>query len=174
MGEKKIIILNGKGGVGKDTLCKIAAKHYKTDMVSSIDPIKRIAEQIGWDGVKDSKSRRFLSELKRLCAEFNDFPTQYLMQETKKFFESEKVLLFVQIREPSEIDKFKSAVKGRFGITCHTLLIEQSHGRSIWENESDDNVTNYNYDYRYVNDSPLEQTEDCFIAFLSSYMQKSI
>ena len=29
MTKKVVIIINGKGGSGKDTLCELAAKHYK-------------------------------------------------------------------------------------------------------------------------------------------------
>ena len=87
---KKIIVINGKGGVGKDTLCEITKKYYRTVIVSSIDPIKNIANQIGWDGTKDPKSRKLLSDLKRLCIEYNDFPTRYLVKEVCRFLEGEE------------------------------------------------------------------------------------
>ena len=31
---KLTIVINGKGGVGKDTLCRFAAERYKTENVS--------------------------------------------------------------------------------------------------------------------------------------------
>ena len=165
---KKIVIINGECGVGKDMLCEITKKYYKTEMVSSIDPMKSIAKQIGWDGVKDTKSRKLLSELKRLCIEYNDFPTNYLLGEVLNFLEGEKEILFVQIREPLEIDKFKDAVKQRFEIICDTLLIRRGDKSIEWGNQSDDNVNNYSYDNIYINNLPADQVEKDFINFLST------
>ena len=54
--EKIVIIINGLGGAGKDTLCDLVAKHYKVRNVSAITPIKNIAQKYGWNGEKDVKS----------------------------------------------------------------------------------------------------------------------
>lgn len=69
--DKLVVIINGSGGVGKDTVCDAAAAFWKTRNISSITPILRVAESAGWDGVKTPASRRFLSELKQSCTEFN-------------------------------------------------------------------------------------------------------
>lgn len=45
--NKIVIIINGRGGVGKDTLCDFAAKHYKVENISSITPIKDLAKLCG-------------------------------------------------------------------------------------------------------------------------------
>jgi adenylate kinase family enzyme len=50
--NKLAIVINGGGGAGKDTLCDMAAKHFDVVNVSSIDPIKRIARENGWNGEK--------------------------------------------------------------------------------------------------------------------------
>ena len=34
--EKRVVIINGKGGVGKDTLCNIIGKKYAVKNISSI------------------------------------------------------------------------------------------------------------------------------------------
>lgn len=52
---KCIIVINGAGGVGKDTLCDFASKYYKTMNVSSVDPIKEAAYILGWKGTKQLK-----------------------------------------------------------------------------------------------------------------------
>lgn len=163
---KKIIIINGEGGVGKDMLCDITKKYYKTENVSSIEPIKHIAKQIGWNGIKDDKSRKFLSELKRISIEYNNYPTCYLLEKVLNFLEGEKEILFVQIREPSEIKKFKSTVKQKFNVICDTLLIKRGDKSKKWENSSDDNIKNYDYDNIYINNLPVNQVEQDFILFL--------
>ena len=55
--EKCVVIINGKGGVGKDTLCDIVSKKYCVSNVSSITPIKQIAQMGGWKGGKENKDR---------------------------------------------------------------------------------------------------------------------
>lgn len=75
---KTVIIINGKGGVDKDTLCDIAAYYYLVKNVSTIDPFKEIARKYaGWNGEKDLKSRKFLSDLKQLFIDYNDTPMRY-------------------------------------------------------------------------------------------------
>ena len=49
--EKTVIVINGAGGVGKDTLCEFAEKHYKVMNISSITPIKEIAAMCGYRDV---------------------------------------------------------------------------------------------------------------------------
>ena len=58
--EKIVIIINGKGGAGKDTVCEIAARYFNVEIISAITPIKDIARQHGWNGEKDNKARKFL------------------------------------------------------------------------------------------------------------------
>ena len=102
--EKLVIIINGVGGVGKDTLCDFAAKYYKIRKISAITPIKEIAQHYGWNGEKDERSRKFLSDVKRAFIEYNDLPTQYLLKQYEKFKKSEDEILFVHIREKEEIE----------------------------------------------------------------------
>ena len=83
--KKTVIVINGRGGVGKDTLCDFARAHFKVKNISSITPIKEIAAQCGWDGKKDNKSRKFLSDLKKLCVEYNDYPTVWALGQYKDF-----------------------------------------------------------------------------------------
>ena len=57
MMKKSVVIINGKGGVGKDTLCEVVAKKYSVRNVSSITPIKEIAKIGGWQGEKGNKDK---------------------------------------------------------------------------------------------------------------------
>lgn len=162
--KKTVIIINGNGGVGKDTLCEFAGERYEVMNISAITPIKEIAGQYGWKGEKDAKSRKFLADLKQIFVEYNDLPCQYLTQEYEKFLQSPAQILFVHIREGEEIDKFKRHVE----IPCITLLVRRDSGLESWGNASDDNVANYNYDYTYDNDKPLSEAKDDFVLFLEN------
>lgn len=166
--KKLVVIINGKGGVGKDTLCDFAAKYFKVKNVSAITPIKNIAMQNGWKGEKDAKSRRLLADLKKIFVEYNDLPLKYLSKEYNDFLKEDEEIMFVHIREGNEIDKFKKIVD----IPCIALLISRQTGNVHWGNESDDNVHEYTYDYEYQNDKSLQDAEEDFISFMKDVFCK--
>lgn len=166
--SKKAIVINGAGGVGKDTLCELAAKHFKVYNVSSITPIKEIAAMCGWSGAKDDTSRRFLSDLKRLCVEYNDYPTEWACRKYNDFLESDYDVMFLHVREPEEIAKFVSRTGGK----ALTLLVRGGSRmtKTSYGNASDDGVENYNYDYYFINDKDLLQAEKDFCSLLSTIL----
>ena len=165
--EKIVIIINGAGGAGKDTICDLTAKHYKVKNISAITPIKDIAQNYGWNGEKDARSRKFLSDLKRVFIDYNDLPTKYLYGQYKEFLESKNEILFVHIREKEEIEKFKKLVD----IRCKTLLIDrQNIDVEKWGNASDDEVKNFQYDLYFENNKSLAEIEQKLVSFLSSLL----
>ena len=170
--KKVAIVINGSGGVGKDTLCDLAAKHFKVRNISSVDPIKDIAKMCGWDGRKDDRSRKFLSDLKKLTVDYNDFPTVWATGMYRDFLLSEYEILFVHIREAEEIAKFVRATDG----AAKTLLIRGGDRmkKSSYGNASDDCVENYEYDYYFVNDKTLKEAEEDFKSFLSDILSEKI
>lgn len=164
--RKMIVVINGKGGVGKDTLCDFIAKRYHAMNVSSITKVKEIAKIAGWDGEKDEKGRKLLSDMKRALTEYGDLPTKYLLENVDEFFHSEDEILFVHIREVEEIKKFVQMIKDDCNIV--TLVVKRDTDVQCWKNKSDDEVENYNYDYIYHNDLPLEKAESDFTSFFES------
>ena len=166
--KKIVIIINGVGGAGKDTLCNFAAKHYLIDNISAITPIKDIARRYGWNGEKDPKSRKFLSDLKKAFINYNDLPTKYLLAQYETFLNSNNEILFVHIREKEEIEKFKQLVN----IKCITLFVDR-HDVNVekWGNSSDDEVRDYEYDIYFKNDKDLSEIENEFILVLSSLLE---
>ena len=166
--KKVAIVINGAGGVGKDTLCELAAKHFKVKNISSITPIKEVAALCGWDGTKDNKARKFLSDLKNLCVEYNNYPTVWAKQRYDEFLESDEEIMFVHIREAEEIKKFVDSTGG----VAKTLLIRGGKRMSNekYGNVSDDEVENYNYDLYFLNESTLEVAEIEFVELLRSVL----
>jgi hypothetical protein len=149
--NKKIIIINGQGGVGKDAFCNAIDHVFPCKIVSSIDAIKRIARAGGWKGEKTDPARKLLSDLKLAFSAYNDLPFKDMMQETRRFLVmDDHRILFVHIREPKEIEKFeKSASKL---CPCVTLLITRSQVERSFGNMADDNVKNYLYDFTFANE----------------------
>ena len=43
---KQVFIINGSGGVGKDTVCSAAAQSWKVQNISSITPILQVAKAV--------------------------------------------------------------------------------------------------------------------------------
>ncbi len=168
--KKTVLVINGAGGVGKDTLCELASKHFKVENVSSITPIKEIAALCGWSGRKDDKSRKFLADLKRLTVEYNDYPTRWATERYREFVLSDKEIMFLHIREPEEIAKFVSATEGR----AKTLLVRGGARmkRTVYGNAADDCVENYKYDYYFFNDKTICEAEAGFVALLSDIMSR--
>lgn len=170
--KKAVIVINGAGGVGKDTLCDAAATRFKTRNISTITPIKEIAAQCGWNGAKDNKSRKFLSDMKRLCADYNDFPTNWAKAQLEQFLQTDEQILFVHIREPEEIRKFVDATNG----VAKTLLVrggerfKQRFGG--YGNISDDGVENYTYDYYFDNDTCIEDAKSRFIEYMDRILSE--
>ena len=164
--EKTVIVINGAGGVGKDTLCEFAEKHFKVMNVSSITPIKEIAAMCGWQGEKTDKARKFLSDLKALSIEYNDYPTLWATERYKEFLKSDYEIMFLHVREGEEIAKFVRATEGR----AKTLLVRGGSRmtKSSYGNVSDDMVENYPYDFYFVNDKSLEEAERDFVEFLKN------
>ncbi len=168
---KLTVIINGSGGVGKDTLCRIAAHGYKVRNISSITPIKHIAKQCGWNGEKTDKARKFLADLKALTVGYNDFPSNWLMGEYADFLTTDEEILFVHIREPEEIAKFVRLTDG----DAKTLLVRggarMANRGALYGNHADDDVEDYAYDYYFDNDKPLSEVEPKFLALLAKMMK---
>ena len=164
--KKTAIVINGKGGVGKDTLCELAAKHFKIKNISSITPIKQIAAECGWSGEKTDKARKFLSDLKRLTIDYNDFPTAWAKKRYDEFLASDEDFMFLHVREPEEIEKFVNAT----GRKAKTLLVRggERMKKTSYGNASDDCVEDYEYDYYFINDKTLAEAEVSFTELLKT------
>lgn len=166
--KKLVVIINGNGGVGKDTLCDFAAETFKVRNISAITPIKDIASKYGWKGEKDAKARKLLADLKAVFIAYNDLPFLYIKEQYHQFLEEEEEVMFIHIREAEEIDKVKAYVT----IPCVTLLITRSQKQDqCWGNPSDDNVEKYEYDYRYRNDKQLIEAKNDFVEFLKKIFE---
>ena len=167
--KKQIFVINGSGGVGKDTICDAASRFWKTENISSITPILQVARAAGWDGVKTPAARRFLSRLKEVCTEFNDLPFAYCMERCRAFEQSDAQILFVHIREPEEIARFRAAVE----TPCAAILVRRptlEQARGALGNRSDDGVLSYDYDGVFVNDGALEELDEKVRSFFADFL----
>ena len=157
---KNIVVINGTGGCGKNTFIKLISKYKKVYNFSSIDKVKEIARIIGWDGTKDEKSRKFLSDLKNLTKEYNDMPYNCTKEAIEEFKNSDCEIMFIHIREPEEIKR----IVDTFG--AKTLFIKRENLNDITSNSSDGRVSKYKYDYSILN-TTLEEYEKKACEFIN-------
>lgn len=161
--KKRIVIINGTGGSGKDTFIDFCKKYAKVMNASSIDKVKEIAKLVGWDGGKTDKDRKFLADLKHLTTEYNDMAFNDIKKSVKKFLDNDDEILFIHIREPKEIEKAKKE------FNAVTLLVKREGLENIETNDADKNVDNYSYDYIIYN-STLEKLENDAKKFVNEIM----
>ena len=168
--KKLVIVINGKGGLGKDTLCESLRIDYRVTNISAITPIKEIAKAYGWNGEKDEKSRRFLANLKRVFVEYNDLPNRYLLNEYEKFVSDDAEILCVHIREKDQIEKFVKSVT----LPCITLLVKRNTGLpdKKYGNDADDGVEDYCYDYEFYNNDSIQISTEKFRTLIKEIMNR--
>lgn len=169
--NKQIFIINGSGGVGKDTFVKfisdelndIMKKFHTVVNFSSVDKVKEIAREIGWNGEKTEKDRKFLSDLKRLTGEYCDMPFESMKNSVNEFLRNEEnKILFLHIREPEEIARTVKEFDAK------TILVIRDSVKHITSNMSDENVFNYKYDYVIKNNGTLDELKNKAKEFLEN------
>lgn len=150
--KKHVFITNGMARCGKDTFAMFLSEMIPTLKYSSIEKVKDIARQCGWDGGKAEIDRKFLSDLKALTNEYSDMAFNDVSDRVNIFMSDDNFhqVMLIDIREPEEIEKAKII----FG--AKTILIKNDRVKQINSNMSDANVYNYDYDFVIENNGTLE------------------
>lgn len=164
--SKKVFIINGSGGVGKDTFCEYIGHYAKVKVISSIDLVKDYASKMGWNGSKTPRDRKFLSDLKDLLTKYNDYPFRDICQKVLWFKEDDNEFLFIHIREPEEIDRAKRE------FNAHTILMVNDNVKGIYSNHADARVLEYNYDIVIDNSGTLKDLDIIAKDFVEKWRNK--
>lgn len=142
-------------------------KRMMVEICSTVDFVKKIALECGWDGVKTPRNRKFLSDLKDLLTEWDDVPFQKILEKVEDLcLYSNDFLLFVDCREPKEIQRLKERLNA-------TTVLVRRLGDETKEtsNRADADVFNYKYDYTIKNYGSLDDLVVECVAFLD-YMKE--
>jgi hypothetical protein len=153
-GKHHIVVINGRGGVGKDTLIatldKLLGADYRTKSISAITPVKMAAmTYFGWDGAEEERDRKFLADLRQLIEDYNDSCMEYLKTQTYEHaFKNERsqnaTILFVHILEYDNIMRYCDWVRS-------TPYLDKNYQVTTISILSPDEEYDGNYDHMYVN-----------------------
>lgn len=163
-----VYVINGAPGSGKSTFCgkviDIVGKNWGFEL-STVDLVKQVATDLGWNGEKTLKNRKFLSDLKDLLTEWDDIPFKDTVRKVR-LIEDEfdrydlnfnEAAVFINCREPEEIQRLCMELHAK------PILIrrEAAEGAAV-SNHADANVLNFNYDIEITNNGDLRD-----LAFLA-------
>lgn len=154
----KIFVVNGCGGSGKTTfekmVCRICSEEgKKARILSTIEGVKSIAKQFGWNGEKELKDRKMLSDLKDLLTRYNDYPHTYIADKLQDAENDRCDLIFVDSREPEDIQRWCDEY------SALSILIDRGI-KIVYNNHADDDVDNYSYDIYISNKDDLRTLEE--------------
>lgn len=175
----KVVIVNGRPGVGKsefERMCKERCglvnrmpgfgpgRDLWVDITSTVDFVKEVAAMCGWDGTKTLENRKSLSDLKDLLTKWGDVPYKIIMERAKTLPTNADWIMFVDCREPAEIQKLKE------GLNATTILIRRPQMETAeTSNHADANVFDYDYDLEITNELGLDELQmmaDAFIEYM--------
>ena len=168
MSEVKVIIINGNGGVGKDAFINCCREHSDHIYnISTVDFVKEIATECGWDGTKTPKNRKFLSDLKDLLEEWDDVPNKEIGRYINNLSTMAKycnypTYVFIHAREPHNIQYYKDKYN------AITVLVTNPRIEQVTSNHADMEVYDFTYDYIIDNNGDLEQLKKSSETFMNN------
>lgn len=157
-----IYVVNGSARSGKDTFCSMVSKFMGenyTKVFSTVNYVKKVARDFGWNGEKTPRARKFLSDLKDLLTEWDDIPFKDVQRKSREALEdwdcygvdSNNCAIFIMCREPEEIKKIVRRLGAR------TILVRRKEAEDAsTSNHADAEVLNYNYDIEIENNGSLK------------------
>ena len=167
----RFVIINGLGGCGKSTfiqLCKeycdnpnnLKAFNWMVTELSTVDFVKEIARNCGWDGRKEKKDREFLHDLKVAMEKWDNIPNKKVLEDAENFIKSNlgfrgNHLFFVNIREPKSIELFSQLVM-ETGYEKPIKILIQSNRTSNEVTSIAEEINEVKYDRIYKNNGTLK------------------
>lgn len=170
--DKKLIIgISGPAGSGKSYIAKNAlcsvdnilmVENFKRvnenlpqincEILSLATPIKELVTQLGWNGVKDEKGRKFLQDISKPIKEYNgdDYYAKLLYQKAIK--ENIDIVIIDDLRFISEVEYFKN----NSDVNFVTIRVNRPNVASTLTKEaqadiSENDLNNYQFDYYIIN-----------------------
>jgi len=162
---EQIVIINGLGGVGKSTFITYCTEYCQENHpdtivkeLSTVDFVKKIAQQCGWKGGKENADRVFLSDLKIAMTKWDNIP----IKDVFKSIDSEQLktpncshIFFVNSREPLDIEEIYRIAYER-DVPIMKILVKNPHSVVNEVAALIDGITSIPYDKVILNDRNLD------------------
>lgn len=176
----KIVIINGSGGVGKDTFVDLMKQFVENSRssifihnISTVDQVKQALKLLGWEEVvKTEEDRNNMSIMKNISVKSYDGVFKYVydyvksvcdiynrMDDYSKLYRH--TIIFIHCREPEEIKRLCNE------FNAYSLLVCNNRVKHITSNPSDENVYKYNYDFVLHNNGSVEDLSTSTAGMLS-------
>lgn len=174
----KIICINGQGGCGKDSFVHFCGCELNGVFnFSMVDGIKSIVQMTGsWDGKKELRDRKFLSDLKDLFDGYCDYSFKHVLAgiakgiynyRKKDLDNKNEMVCFVHTREPKDLKRWHDDYGAR------AVLIRRPDTEGEYGNHADDQVFDYEYEYYINNDGSLEDLGDKAERFIKQIREEN-
>ena len=164
---KKVFIVNGMGGCGKDTFVACVGEIVPTMHISIVEKTKEIARTLGWTGSKTEKDRLFLYELKAALDHFSDYNYEYIKGRVRDFYEGKLdncEVLCIDIREKYQVER------ARKEFNAEVVLVRREGIKNITTNTADANVFDIEYDIYVDNNGTIEDLKQTAKEFVQKYV----
>lgn len=162
----KVFVINGAPCSGKTTFETMVKNRIENCIIlSTIDKVKDIAYTAGWDGSKTPENRLFLSNLKQVLTEWNDYIIKDIESNIKLYnIIKPDTVFFIDCREPDEIERLCK----KFG--AESVIIRRAVAEEVQaSNASDRDVLDYGYDIIIDNNEGLDVLEDSADTFVYNF-----
>lgn len=156
----KVIVINGMGGVGKSTFISLCHEiDPRVIETSTVDFVKQIALQAGWDGIKDQKGRRLLSDIKDALERYDDVPNKKVDDFIKSHPDN---IIFINAREPHNIQYYQEKYE------AISVLVKNPNAKQVQGNHADENVYDCSYNVFINNSGNFEELKEKAKWFLTN------
>lgn len=173
----KVVAVNGAPTSGKTTFETICESMLlkRVRVTSMVKAVKTIAGYCGWNGGKTDKDRKFLSDLKDLLAEYNDYPYKCIRGELEYFKEElanygvaqHEAIMFIDARGPADLQRLRE----KMNATC--ILVRRDSAENVPHgNHADDEVFNFDYDYVIENNGSIDELAESCEQFIDYIFDK--
>lgn len=174
-----VIVVNGAPGSGKDTFCNFCCNYLAYygnhgSVISTVDLVKKLAKEAGWNGEKDLHSRKGLSDLKDVLTQWLDAPWRDVHQRMSNIKEmwwpaADYSFYFIMVREPKEIERYE-----REDNAISVFIQNDAAEAQMSLNHADSDVRKHHYHCYIENNGTLGQLEYAAVEFINSLVGEDL
>ncbi len=163
-----VFVINGVSGSGKTTFEKMIQEFAEADnsdtlILSMAADVKEFCiECLGWDGVRDARSRKLLADIISALTTYGEIPKFCIVQAISDYLYTQMPLsaIFIDAREIKDIEWFRKS------LGAQPVLVLRNENTGVYNNHADmDAERPYDYDIVIRNGGGLKELRDTAFQF---------